>query len=469
VHRVLVAAAVFGTVLLGLPAPGLAAPARGSLAAVTEGSIESGRLGGDSVRPGHVSRGVIGVRNTGSAPVTGLVVEVHLNDDKLRFARQYDNCWYALEGKPDSAWCEFADALVAKSVLALRGPVFAVQAGTAAGARVESVRFAWASKEWADANGGIQALADKDASEGSSAVRGTQGTLTLEPGSPRLRSGPDESSAQVSTTVLAPTGPPPTGLPAIPPSDPDPAQLAAVQERSDNIFQGPVYDLGPDQPVPGVVGVRNLGDTKVDGLVVELRLSHNDLKFAKKFTNCWYALQDKPDSAWCEFGTALAPAQTLRVASTVAATVQEQREEIFKDVRFHWVSKQWAESHGGIEALARGDASPGTDAVRGTEGTLTLRAGAAGLAGHLRGSTDFVLGLWPPGATEPTTSPTATPTATATSTPAPGGEGDGGGGGGGLPVTGTPTALVLAVGGGLLVLGAAGFAVARRRRTRFLA
>lgn len=464
IPRFLAGAAVLAVAVTGLSGPALAAPGKGTLESVTETSSESGRQGGDSVRPGFVSRGIIGVRNTGTAPIAGLVVQIQLNDDHLQFARQYENCWYARDGKPDSAWCEFDDELIAKSVLSLMGPVFSVKADTPAGTRVKDVRFGWASAEWAEANGGIQALADKDATEGTTAVRGDEGTLAVEPGSPRLRSGPTSEFAFVSTAVV-PGGTPPTGLPRIPPSEPDAARLAAVQEKTDNTFQGPVHRTGPNQTVPGTYGVRNLGDATVDGLVVELRLSDIDLKFAKKYDNCWYALEDKPDSAWCEFDTALPADATRQLAGPVTATGAEIHADLLKDVRFHWVSEQWAEAHGGIEALARGDASPGTDAVRGTEGTLTLKDGSASLVGHLRGATDFILALWPPGATEPTPTPTVT-----TTTPGGGtGGGTGGeGGGGGLPVTGAQTSLVGAIGGGLLLAGLLAFFITRRR-TRFTA
>ncbi|WP_306215235.1 hypothetical protein [Actinoplanes sp. RD1] len=467
-----------------LPATAVAAPARGSLEPATEGSIESGRLSATPVRPGHVSRAVIGVRNSGGTAVTGLVAEVHLNDDRLRFSRLYDNCWYALEEAPGTAWCEFPDEIVGRSVLQMKGPVFSLSAGVAPGTRIAAATFGWATKEWADANGGIEALAAAEATEGTEAVQGDQGTLALEPGSPRLRQGPDNVMGYLGTTVLPSTGTPPDGLPAVPPSDPDPARLAAVQEASDELTQGPVYDLGPRQALGGVVGVRNAGDAPVDGLVLELRLSDTDLGFAGKWDNCWFATEDKPGSAWCEFDGALAPGATRQVDGPVAVTGAVGLAEIFKDVRFHWVSKAWAASHGGIEALARLDAAPGTEAVQGTGDPLTLTTAAAGLVGHLRGSTDFVLGLWPPGAAEPTTSPTATssPMPTTSSSPAPGtgedddeggdgGEDDGspaGGGGGGesLPITGSPVAVTAGVGVALLLAGLLTFIAAHRRRSR---
>ncbi|MFI5834708.1 ALF repeat-containing protein [Micromonospora sp. NPDC051300] len=75
----------------------------------------------------------------------------------------------------------------------------------------------------------------------------------------------------------------------------------------------------------------------------------------------------------------------------------------------------------------------------------------------------------------PTAQPTPTPSVTTTVVPtpvssvtpgAPGGEG---GEGGGLPVTGTDTATVAGIGGVLLLLGAVGFVIGRRRRSRFVA
>ncbi|MFF5080989.1 LPXTG cell wall anchor domain-containing protein [Actinoplanes sp. NPDC000266] len=75
--------------------------------------------------------------------------------------------------------------------------------------------------------------------------------------------------------------------------------------------------------------------------------------------------------------------------------------------------------------------------------------------------------------------PSATASVTATVAPAPtsttsssapaAGSEDTGGEGGGLPVTGTATGLVAVIGGALLLLGAAGFVIGRRRRSRFVA
>ncbi|SCE85875.1 hypothetical protein [Micromonospora mirobrigensis] len=64
--------------------------------------------------------------------------------------------------------------------------------------------------------------------------------------------------------------------------------------------------------------------------------------------------------------------------------------------------------------------------------------------------------------------PAASPTPSTGGTAAPS-DGAGGGQGGGLPVTGTPAGLIAGIGGLLLVAGAAGYLVAKRRRTRFVA
>ncbi|BCB76742.1 hypothetical protein GCM10022251_49920 [Phytohabitans flavus] len=75
-------------------------------------------------------------------------------------------------------------------------------------------------------------------------------------------------------------------------------------------------------------------------------------------------------------------------------------------------------------------------------------------------------------ASQPTPTPSATPSATATVVPTPASSasvGAPGGEGGGLAVTGADTATVAGIGGGILLLGGAGYLIARRRRTRFVA
>jgi LPXTG-motif cell wall-anchored protein len=82
--------------------------------------------------------------------------------------------------------------------------------------------------------------------------------------------------------------------------------------------------------------------------------------------------------------------------------------------------------------------------------------------------------------TPPTASPTATASPTTTASPTAGATptgtapsaspaAPGAGGGDGLPLTGSNTAAVAGIGAALLLLGGAGYLVARRRRTRFVA
>ncbi|MEV4706433.1 LPXTG cell wall anchor domain-containing protein [Actinoplanes sp. NPDC049316] len=455
------AAALLGSAVL----PGVAAAAPDTpdsvrLESVGERSIESGRMSGLHFRPGGITRGPIGVHNRNGSTVDGLVAQLTLPSDDFLFARRYDNCWYALEGKPDSAWCEFDTKIPDQATLQLAGPV--VKAADDAGPALnEAVTVRWVSRAWAQAAGGIEALSNEDATAGTTAVRGSGGTLTLEAGSPWLSTF--MGAATMFPVHVAPTDGPSGAPDILPPSNPDSADLDAVQERTAAGERPKATSVKRGEVVPGVIGVRNAGDAAVDGLVVELRLADDDMIFAKKYDNCWYALEGKPDSAWCEFDRALAPGATLKLGSGVAIATQQRLGDITKDIRFRWAGSGWAQGHGGVHDLAEMSATPGTDVVRGTEGTLTLAAGSPDLKPGLTGAADYILFTVPPVADEPTTPP-ATPAAL----PATPGTG-GGEGGGGLPITGTQTATVAGVGGGLLVAGLVGYAVARRRRTRFIA
>ncbi|GAB3813813.1 LPXTG cell wall anchor domain-containing protein [Micromonospora zhanjiangensis] len=122
-----------------------------------------------------------------------------------------------------------------------------------------------------------------------------------------------------------------------------------------------------------------------------------------------------------------------------------------------------------------------TTALRITVGQTMTRAGANVKAAAQKtlddGTIDALLeylnnGLYVARALDCAAAPTPTPSATATAAPtaapsaspgAPGGEG------GGLPVTGAATATVASIGGALLLLGAVGYVIGRRRRSRFVA
>ncbi|BCJ51898.1 hypothetical protein Asp14428_33730 [Actinoplanes sp. NBRC 14428] len=447
-----------------LPGVAVAAPADPDsvrLEAVGERSSESGRMDGLTFRPGRITRDPIGVRNRG-ATVDGVVVQLTSTTDDLVFARRYDNCWYALDGRPDSAWCEFDSKVAASSYFQLAGPVLAAtgdaQPSTPSPDR-PYLKVRWSSKAWADAAGGVEALANEDAAAGTTAVRGDDGTLTLEPASPRLSASYSDSTGTIFPVWFEKPADGPWGAPdVLPPSDPDGAALDAVQERTVAGERPKLHHIAPGDTLPGTVGVRNTGATPVKGLLVELRLADDDLVFARRYDNCWYALEAKPDSAWCAFDRELAAGETLRLAAPVAIALRQRYGDLDKDLRFHWVSAGWAEGHGGARDLAELSATPGTTVVRGTGGTLTLSAGSSALKPGVTGAVDYLLALVPPSGPEPTTPP-ATPPATA----APGG------GGGSLPITGTPTATLAGAGALLLLAGVGGFWVARRRRTRFQA
>ncbi|GAA2558919.1 hypothetical protein GCM10010435_32540 [Winogradskya consettensis] len=454
IYRAAAGLAALAAAVAAVPVVAYAAPAKGALEDATEYSVESGKPEGSSMRAGYVSRAVIGVRNRGTTAIPGLVVEINLRDENLRFPRKYDNCVFTTDG---SAWCEFADTIAAGQVLALKGPVYGAVPEPDPAHRTKSTFFDWSSKEWADSKGGLEALA------GADAVRGDQGTLVLEPGSPRI--GSSISEGIIHNGVGPATGPTPTALPPIPPSGPDSAELLAMHEKkSQNDNPRWSYNVGPGQPLPGTLGVRNLGSETVHGLVLDVRLSDNGLKFIRLGDNCWFTLEEKPDSAWCSFDTDLAPGATLRVDGAIGTTVAPYLVGDYgKDLRFHWVSKEWADDKGGIAKLAGIDAIENTTATKGTAAAFTLTSGAADLVGTVSRSTGFVMLFWPPTPDPPSSSPTTSPA------PAPGGGGDDGEAGGSLPITGSRTVVVAGAGVLLVIAGLAGFVLARRRRTRFSA
>ncbi len=75
----------------------------------------------------------------------------------------------------------------------------------------------------------------------------------------------------------------------------------------------------------------------------------------------------------------------------------------------------------------------------------------------------------PPTPTPSVTTTTGTPTTGAVIPTSSASAGASGGGGGGLPVTGAATGTAAAIGGVLVLIGAAGYLIGRRRRSRFVA
>ncbi|MEU5525634.1 LPXTG cell wall anchor domain-containing protein [Micromonospora chersina] len=260
---------------------------------------------------------------------------------------------------------------------------------------------------------------------------------------------------------------------------PDSATLAAVTERDPATGLNRKYPVKAGEVVPAALGVTNLGDAPVKGLVVQIRVL-DDLDLAVKHDNCWYAVDSNLESAWCEFDSELAAKQTLAIVGDVVTVKADARPDKVTSIVFHWYSKQWVDAQGGVQQFADGDAGQGTKAVRGTEAALTLAERELPLPEAPRpinfAYAQLVVPTTQPTPTAtPTTAPTATPTSGAEPTAVPTGtagapgEGGTGGDGGGLPVTGANIGVLAGVGGALLLLGGGGYLIARRRRTRFVA
>ncbi|MGB2571159.1 LPXTG cell wall anchor domain-containing protein [Micromonospora citrea] len=265
---------------------------------------------------------------------------------------------------------------------------------------------------------------------------------------------------------------------AVASSTPETAKLAAVTEQDPDTGRNKKYLVGPDEVAPVVLGVTNIDEKPVDGVVVQVRV-FNDLDLTRRYDNCWYSTWTNQDAAWCEFSDVLEADATLALTASIVRTAPNARADQMPAVVFRWASKEWADARGGVEALAKADALPGTEVERGTDGTLRLEPRSLPLPETPRPINFAYVGLTTP-SPEPTGSPTASPTAVPTGSPSapatttpsagptvPGGED--GGEGGGLPVTGAGTATLAGVGAVLLLLGGGGFLVARRRRTRFVA
>jgi LPXTG-motif cell wall-anchored protein len=171
------------TLALGLAAaPAAAAPAPSApdaakLAAGSEKDPQTGKNRTYLVGQGQDVPAVLGVTNAGGAPVDGLVVHVRVLND-LDFTEKYENCWYAVDSNLESAWCEFGDSLAPGASLAVTGAGIATKPDARA-ENISSIIHTWISKEHADQRGGVQALADGWAGQGTKAVRGTGAPLAL--------------------------------------------------------------------------------------------------------------------------------------------------------------------------------------------------------------------------------------------------------------------------------------------------
>ncbi|HYN96619.1 MAG TPA: LPXTG cell wall anchor domain-containing protein [Pilimelia sp.] len=255
---------------------------------------------------------------------------------------------------------------------------------------------------------------------------------------------------------------------------PETATLVAVAELNEATGSNKRYRVDPGQPVPALFGVANGGEAAVDGVVLHIR-ALGDLRLPRDFDNCRYYKEGTADGAFCQFDQDLTVGGTYAVADGLLATAPGARDDKVQVAVFRWWSRAWADSRGGLEGLVAQQVGAGAPSALGTGDTLALESRPLTLPA-LKRPINFVYvdvnvpptptptptaaPTTPPGG-QPT--PTATPTATATATAPRGGTA------GGLPVTGTNTGAILGFGGALLLLGGAGFLLARRRSTRFVA
>ncbi|MEV6303679.1 LPXTG cell wall anchor domain-containing protein [Actinoplanes sp. NPDC051861] len=232
-----------------------------------------------------------------------------------------------------------------------------------------------------------------------------------------------------------------------------------------------VDSLKPGEVSTSVLGVGNTTAEALPGAVVHIR-ALDDADLLRRFENCAYYVDSNLDGAWCEFDAPLAARTTYAFSeSTIAASSKPTWEEELGSINYFWHTKAAVEKMGGIDAAAKKSNAAG-EATRGTGGKVTLVPHQLTFREKAH-----PLGFLYLKVQKPTASPTVTPSATASATPSATSTSSApaatptsdGGDGGGLPVTGSSTGLVAGIGAALLAVGAVGFVLARRRRTRFTA
>jgi LPXTG-motif cell wall-anchored protein len=243
-------------------------------------------------------------------------------------------------------------------------------------------------------------------------------------------------------------------------ADGDTAHLIALTAH-DPTQNGASYQVKPGETVPVAAGVANLGDKAVGGLVVHLWFIGSEQRLTDGFGNCEYYLDGTAQGAWCEFDQELAAGGKYALPP-LHVSVPEGAKETRTLVEVVY-SKEYADSRGGMAALAKVEGLPDSSTpVPGAGAKASLAEGTDLTPSKQPAATSFIyFHLILPSASPSAPASSATATATATAS--------GQGGGGGLPVTGADTAVVAGVGAVLLVGGAAAFLLTRRRRASFTA
>jgi hypothetical protein len=248
---------------------------------------------------------------------------------------------------------------------------------------------------------------------------------------------------------------------------PDPQGMEAVTELNDpgDMFSGRKdYSVRRGEVVLAPLGALNVDRKTIRGLVGGFRVA-GDLRFARRYANCWYTVNGDENIAWCAFGETFPGNSGLTLTAPMVSAAPNARASRVKGISFRWQSKRWADARGGLRHVVDYFKEPGARVVRGTQGTLTLRKRALPMADIRAAGSSVRVSLIdsPPATASP--SLTASPSATASpsrTAAAAGAADDAAGEPPALPITGPGSAVL---GGALLLAGLVACSAARRRRT----
>ena len=247
---------------------------------------------------------------------------------------------------------------------------------------------------------------------------------------------------------------------------PDPQGMEAVTELNDpgDMFSGKKdYSVRRGEVVLAPLGALNVDRKTIRGLVGGFRVA-GDLRFTKRYSNCWYTVNGDEDIAWCAFSEIFPGNSGLTLTAPMVSAASNARASRVKGISFRWQSKRWADARGGLRNVVDYFKAPGARVVRGTQGTLHLRKRALPMADlRVAGSSVRVTLIDSPPATvspSPAVSPAVTASPSPTAAPA-GTADDAAAEPPTLPITGPRS---VALGGTLLLTGLLAFAATRRRR-----
>lgn len=173
-----VAAAGLAVGILALPGAALAADGDTAHLTALNDRDKNGKVVEYPIHPGETIPVVAGVVNQGDQAVDGIVVNARIVDD-LNLPAESSNCLYYVDINLHGAWCEIDGPLAPGAKFAL-SPLH-VSAAKDATNPGSSLMVSFYSKSWADAQGGVEALAKADAGRGTTPAAGTGGTLSLTP------------------------------------------------------------------------------------------------------------------------------------------------------------------------------------------------------------------------------------------------------------------------------------------------